>query len=143
MVEGSNVSVGRGTETPFEIFGAPWINAGELAGYLNTRKIPGVSFSPEHFTPAGSVYKNKLCHGVRIILRDRHSFDPALLGIEITAAFHRLYKREFQIDKTLGLIGSRRVLQEIKEGQDPQAIAMHWQESLEDFQRLRANYLLY
>jgi uncharacterized protein YbbC (DUF1343 family)/CubicO group peptidase (beta-lactamase class C family) len=143
MVEGSNVSVGRGTETPFEIFGAPWIDAGELAGYLNKRKILGVSFSPEHFTPASSVYKNKLCHGVRIILLDRQAFDPALLGIEITAALHRLYKKEFQIDKTLGLIGSRRVLQEIKEGQDPLAIVMHWQESLEDFQRLRANYLLY
>jgi len=142
-VEGSNVSVGRGTETPFEIFGAPWINAGELAGYLNKRKILGVSFSPEHFTPASSVYKNKLCHGVRISLNDRQSFDPAALGIEITAALHRLYKKEFQIDKTFGLIGSRRVLQEIKEGQDPRAIVMHWQESLEDFQRLRAKYLLY
>lgn len=143
MVEGSNVSVGRGTETPFEIFGAPWINAGELAGYLNKREILGVSFNPEHFTPASSVYKNKLCHGVRIILRDRQSFDPAVLGIEITAALHRLYKKEFQTDKTLGLIGSRRVLQEIKEGQDPQTIVMHWQEPLEDFQRLRAKYLLY
>jgi len=143
MVEGSNVSVGRGTETPFEIFGAPWIDAGELAGYLNKRKILGVSFSPEHFTPASSVYKNKLCHGVRIILLDRQAFDPALLGIEITAALHRLYKKEFQTDKTLGLIGSRRVLQEIKEGQDPLAIVMHWRELLGDFQRLRANYLLY
>ena len=143
MVEGSNVSVGRGTDTPFEIFGAPWINAGELAGYLNKREVPGVSFSPEHFTPASSIYKNKLCRGVRIVLLDRQSFDPAALGIEITAALHRLYKKEFQIDKTFGLIGSRRVVQEIKEGQDPRAIVMHWQESLEDFQRLRAKYLLY
>jgi uncharacterized protein YbbC (DUF1343 family) len=143
MVEGSNVSVGRGTETPFEIFGAPWINAEELAGYLNGRAIAGVSFVPEHFSPASSMYKNKLCHGARIILNERHSFDPAALGVEIAAALHHLYKKEFQIDKTLGLIGSRRVLQELREGQDPRVIVMHWQESLEDFQRLRAKYLLY
>jgi uncharacterized protein YbbC (DUF1343 family) len=137
------VSVGRGTETPFEIFGAPWINAEELAGYLNGRAIAGVSFVPEHFSPASSMYKNKLCHGARIILNERHSFDPAALGVEIAAALHHLYKKEFQIDKTLGLIGSRRVLQELREGQDPRVIVMHWQESLEDFQRLRAKYLIY
>jgi uncharacterized protein YbbC (DUF1343 family) len=75
VVEGTNVSVGRGTETPFELLGAPWIKATELARYLNGRSISGVRFVPVSFTPNASVYADKKCEGVNIVLMDRNGFD--------------------------------------------------------------------
>src|SRR5207248_9962064 len=65
LVEGTNVSVGRGTHTPFEVLGAPWINGRELAEYLNARQISGVRFVPLTFTPSSSTYADQLCHGVK------------------------------------------------------------------------------
>jgi uncharacterized protein YbbC (DUF1343 family) len=143
MVESSNMSVGRGTSTPFELLGAPWIAGEELASYLNNRRIKGIRFMPVEFTPATSPFKNQLCHGVQIALLDRQILDSPALGVEIVSALYWLYPKDFQLDKTLGLIGSREVLQTIKDGQDPVAIAQNWQEPLEQFYKLRSKYLLY
>jgi uncharacterized protein YbbC (DUF1343 family)/CubicO group peptidase (beta-lactamase class C family) len=143
MVEGADVSVGRGTSTPFELLGAPWINGEELALYLNDRKIQGVRFMPIEFTPNHSQFKNQLCQGVRILLLDRQVLDSPALGIELTSALHRLRPKDFQLDKALGLIGSREVLQAIKDGQDPSTIVQNWQGALEKFCKLRSKYSLY
>jgi len=143
MVEGANVSVGRGTETPFELLGAPWIKAKELSGYLNRRKIQGIRFIPVNFIPKSSRFENQLCHGIQIILTDRQALDSPALGVEIASALHHLYPNDFHIDKTLPLIGSREVLQSIKEGRDPNAIVFDWHASLEQFLKLRSKYLLY
>ncbi len=143
MVESANVSVGRGTTTPFELLGAPWVNGEELASYLNNRRIQGVRFMPVDFTPGSSSFKNQLCHGVQIVLLDRQVLDSPALGIEIASALHRLYANDFQLDKTLGLIGSREVLKAIEEGQDPTSIVQYWQGPLEQFCNLRSKYLLY
>ena len=140
LVEGSNVSVGRGTTTPFELLGAPWMNGEELAAYLNDRNIQGLRFMPTEFTPNSSLFKNQLCHGVQILLLDRQVLDSPVLGIEIASALYRLYPRSFQLDKTLGLIGSREVLQAIKDGQDPTSIRQKWQEPLDQFCKLRSKY---
>lgn len=143
MAEGANVSVGRGTDMPFEILGAPWIDAKKLAQYLNKRKINGVSFKPLKFTPKSSSFKNRLCHGVRIILDDRRVIDSAAMGIEIVSALYRLFPEKFQVDKTLDLIGARWVLHDIKDGKDPHSIASQWQGPLERFSKLRSKYLFY
>jgi uncharacterized protein YbbC (DUF1343 family) len=143
LAEGANVSVGRGTDTPFELLGAPWMDANGLSAYLNSRKIQGVRFAPADFTPTSDIYRDKPCHGVRILLDDRKLLDSPALGIEIISALYKLYPTDFQIDKTLSLIGSRRVLQAIKDGEDPGAIALLWQGPLARFNKLRANYLLY
>jgi len=143
MVEGANVSVGRGTKTPFELFGAPWMNGEELASYLNDRNVQGVQFIPMDFKPKSGPFKNQLCHGVRIVLLNRQMLDSPALGLEIASALYRLYPKSFQIDKTVGLIGSRKVLQAIKTGQDPAAIVQDWQGPLEQFCMLRSKYLLY
>jgi uncharacterized protein YbbC (DUF1343 family)/CubicO group peptidase (beta-lactamase class C family) len=143
LVEGSNVSVGRGTDQPFELLGSPWIRAKELADYLNHRKISGVEFQPAVFTPGSEPFKGEVCFGVQIVLLDRQALDSPLLGIEIISALYRLYPEDFQVDKTLPLIGSQKVLQAIKEDQDPQRILQGWQQPLRDFLQLRAKYLLY
>ena len=143
MVEGANVSVGRGTDTPFEFLGAPWINARELADYLNGRKIQGVRFMPVEFLPKANRFENELCHGVQIVLIDRQALDSPALGVEIASALYRLYPNDFNLDKTLPLIGSWEVLQAIKDGQDPSSIVQNWQPSLEIFIKIRSKYLLY
>jgi uncharacterized protein YbbC (DUF1343 family) len=143
IVEGANVSVGRGTETPFELLGAPWMKAKELAEYLNRRKIQGVRFIPVDFIPKSSRFENQLCHGIQIVLTDRQALDSPALGVEIASALHRLYPSDFHLDKTLSLIGSREVIQAIKDEQDPNAIVQNWQPSLEMFNKIRSKYLLY
>jgi len=142
MVEGANVSVGRGTDTPFELLGAPWVRADELTQYLNERQIPGVRFRQAHFVPRGYRFKDQPCHGIQIILNDRQCFDSPSLGIEIASALYRLYPKAFEIDKTLGLMGSRWLVDALKES-EPHFIVSKWEESLEEFLKLRAKYLLY
>jgi uncharacterized protein YbbC (DUF1343 family) len=143
MVEGANLSVGRGTESPFELVGAPWIDGNELAAFLNQRNIRGVLFVPTRFTPASSRYQSQLCRGVQIVLVDRDRLDSAELGIEIVSALYRLYGNKFQMKSTLGLVGARWVLQAIQDGWDPRAIAHRWEASLPGFRAMRVKYLLY
>jgi uncharacterized protein YbbC (DUF1343 family)/CubicO group peptidase (beta-lactamase class C family) len=143
MVEGANVSVGRGTESPFELLGAPWIKADELTAYLNRRKIQGVRFTPVHFTPKAGPFKDRLSHGVKIELMNRDQLDGPALGLELTAALRRLYPRDFQTRDTLGMIGSRTVLQAILDGEDPKKIAEKYRGDLANFLETRSKYLLY
>lgn len=143
MVEGANVSVGRGTDTPFDVLGAPWIDAKKLAAYLNARGIQGARFVPVDFTPRGDRFAGQVCHGVSILLLDRQALDAPELGVEIAAGLYQLFPKDFQIEKTLPLVGARWVLEAIKAGQDPHLIALHWQDALERFRKLRAKYLLY
>lgn len=143
LVEGANVSVGRGTETPFELVGAPWINAKRLAGYLARRNIEGVGFVPAEFIPESSNFAHQPCQGIRINLKDRQALDPTILGIEIASALYRLYPAKFKLDHILGSVGSRTVLEQIKNGFDPASIALSWQAQLDGFTNLRSKYLLY
>jgi uncharacterized protein YbbC (DUF1343 family)/CubicO group peptidase (beta-lactamase class C family) len=143
MLEGAKVSVGRGTDTPFEVLGAPWIDGRKLAAFLNSREIQGVRFLPMDFTPLSNRFENTLCHGVQIVLLDRQALDPTEMGVELAAALWKLFPNDFDIDKTLPLIGARRVLQEIQAGEDPRRIVYEWQELLGEFRKLRAKYLLY
>jgi uncharacterized protein YbbC (DUF1343 family)/CubicO group peptidase (beta-lactamase class C family) len=143
MVEGANISVGRGTAAPFELVGAPWMSARELTDYLRGRKVPGVSFSPAVFTPAEGIFMNEECHGTRITLTDREKLDAGVMGIEIVTAIHRLYPKEFRLDKTLGIIGSYRTLQALRDNLPPQAVALQWKTDLTHFLAMRSKYLLY
>ncbi len=143
LAEGANVSVGRGTAMPFEVVGAPWIDSRKLAQYLEREQIPGVSFEPADFMPEAEPYKDQRCHGVRIELIDRDKLDSPALGIELISALLRLYPAKFRVDQTLGLIGSRRVLDAVKRGDDPKTIAREWNRRLTAFRSMRAEYLLY
>ncbi len=143
MIEGANVSVGRGTHTPFELVGAPWVNGHDLARELTRRRIPGVSFVPVQFTPQSGPYANKSCAGVNILLLDRAALNSPALGIELASALYKLYPRDFELDRTLALVGSRKVLEEIRQGRDPAAIALEIEDALEAFRKLRERYLLY
>jgi len=143
IVEGTNVSVGRGTDTPFELLGAPWMKSKELAAYLNARGIAGVRFVPVTFTPTASNYSGKECQGVNIVVTDRNGFDAPELGIELAAALRKLYPVDFKIERMPELLMNQSVYDALVAGQDPRRIAQEWQEGLEKFQKVREKYLIY
>jgi uncharacterized protein YbbC (DUF1343 family) len=143
MIEGANVSVGRGTATPFEVVGAPWIDGNALANQLSARGLAGVRFEAATFTPSESAYAGKTCGGIRLTITDRNLLDTPLLGIELMAALYRLYGSQFLIDHTLGLIGSRASLDAVKAQTDPREIARSWTPALDDFRARREPHLLY
>jgi len=143
MIEGSNISVGRGTDTPFEVVGAPWVKAQELAVYLNAREIDGVRFVPTEFTPTSSNYANEKCGGVQIVVTDRNVLDAAELGVEVGSALNALYPASYKLDAIDGLMVNKASLSEIRAGNDPRRIAEEWIEGLNKFGTVRGKYLLY
>ncbi len=143
MIEGANISVGRGTDTPFEIVGAPWINGRELAAYLNGREIQSVRFIPVNFTPSASNFAGKHCQGVNIIVLDRNLFDATELGIELASALHTLYPADFKLERMSDLLVNQEVLHAMGAGEDPRRIVEEWQERLKKFNVMREKYLLY
>jgi uncharacterized protein YbbC (DUF1343 family) len=143
LVEGTNVSVGRGTDTPFEVLGAPWINAHELSQYLNGRQIPGVRFVPISFTPTASNFAGQLCHGVNLVLTDREVLDSPELGMELASALAKLYPQQFHTEKMLDILANQNVYDELAHGVDPHRIALNWQDDLQKFLQVRGKYLIY
>jgi uncharacterized protein YbbC (DUF1343 family) len=143
LVEGTNVSVGRGTDTPFELVGAPWINSRELAQYLNARLIPGVRFVPITFTPSASNFAGQVCHGVNIVLTGRDFLDSPELGIELAWALAKLYPQQFHMEKMIDILANQNVYDTLARGEDPHRIALDWQDDLQKFQQIRQKYLIY
>lgn len=143
LVEGTNVSVGRGTETPFELLGAPWIKSRELATYLNARDISGARFVPVSFTPNASAYANQKCEGINLFVTDRNALDAPELGIELASALHKLYPQQFEMKKMIDLLLNQSVYDAIANGQDPRRIAADWVDALDQFRRIREKYLIY
>jgi SSS family transporter len=144
LIETTNISVGRGTDTPFEYAGAPWMDGPELARALNARFLPGVRFLPVDFTPQSPYpYADQLCHGVELVVTDRNVVDSPELGLEIAAAIHKLSGDKFQLNKIDTLLVNRNVLDALLAGRDPQRIAEDWQQQLRDFEDKRKPYLLY
>ena len=143
LLEVTNVSVGRGTDTPFEIVGAPWIQGDKFAEVLNQRGLQGVRFVPVRFTPNASVFKNEACSGVNIILTDRAAFRPLLTGIEIALALRKLYPNDWKVDNYLRLLVNTDTLERVKRGDSARDIVASWNNGLQEFRKARAEILLY
>jgi uncharacterized protein YbbC (DUF1343 family) len=142
-IETTNVSVGRGTDTPFEQVGAPWVDGPRLAAELNGRALPGVRFYPVTFTPSSSKYAGEICHGVSILVLERDALRPVRVGMEVASALWRLHPTAFDIDRAAVLVQSAETLRRIRLGEDPGAIARSWARDEAAWRRLRASYLLY
>ena len=143
MIEATNISVGRGTDTPFEVVGAPWIDPIVLAQYLNAREISGVRFVPVNFTPNSSNYANEKCGGVNIVITDRNALDAPELGAEVASALQKLYPGQYKIARLDSLMVNKTSFDAIAAGADPRHIAEQWQDSIEQFETIRTKYLLY
>jgi uncharacterized protein YbbC (DUF1343 family) len=143
ILQAASVSVGRGTPTPFEQLGAPWIDSGVLLTELSRRELKGVRFAAAQFKPASGLYSGVLCKGLSIDLQDRETFQPILMGLEIASVLHHLYPTEFHVDKTIELLGSQATVDRLVRGDDPKEIESGWTGDLDRFRTMREKYLLY
>ncbi|QOV91357.1 exo-beta-N-acetylmuramidase NamZ domain-containing protein [Humisphaera borealis] len=143
QIEMTNVSVGRGTDFPFEVVAAPWIDAEKLSAALTAEKLPGLSFAPITFTPTASKFANTACFGVRISVTDRTTVEPVKLGTALAWHLRRLGGDTFEIDKVNVLLKSEATIAAIKSAKTPSEIASTWPETLAAFRATRAKYLIY
>lgn len=143
LLESTNVSVGRGTDQPFERFGAPWMDGRKLAAALNARHLPGLSFMPIEFTPQNSTFTGQRCQGVQILLIDRERYKPMRSGVTIVWMIHQLYGDSFQLAKVERLLQNHQAMVAIERASDPKQIEMVWRSSLKVFEELRLKYLIY
>jgi uncharacterized protein YbbC (DUF1343 family) len=161
MMDFTNVSVGRGTATPFEVFGAgvvrstasdapqpsAWFDGKAVAAYLTARKIPGVAFSATTFAVAEDAnrypYHGQTIEGVRLTVTDRLALDSPELGIEILSALHHLYPTQFKLEKAAPLVANSETMAALARGDDPRAIAASWASALAEFKERRATHLIY
>jgi SSS family transporter len=147
LLDSTNVSVGRGTDKPFEQIGAPYLDAPALAAYLTKRNIPGVAFAPTTF--AVSEDENhypshgKTIPGIALTLTDRNALDSPELGIEIVSALQRFYPTQFNLAKTDPLIVSVNTMLSLKNNEDPRSISASWKPDLDAFRQRRQAYFLY
>ncbi len=143
LLETTNVSVGRGTDTPFEVIGAPWMDGRKVASYLNGRQLTGVRFVPIRFKPTASTFKGEDCGGVNIIVTDRSEFNSVKTGIEIASALRNIYPNDWQIDKYNRLLVNQGIFESIKRGDTANAVWNAANANNEGFAKRRALYLLY
>jgi uncharacterized protein YbbC (DUF1343 family) len=143
LLQFTNVSVGRGTDTPFQWIGAPWIKPKQLAAYLNARLIPGVRFVPVEFTPTSATNAGKKCGGVQIIITNREIVDAPEVGLELASALRKQFPGEFDLAKFNTLLANQAAFQQFQGGVDPRRIAEDWRDALEKFMAVRAKYLIY
>jgi uncharacterized protein YbbC (DUF1343 family)/CubicO group peptidase (beta-lactamase class C family) len=143
LLETTNISVGRGTDRPFEIFGAPWIDARRLAAALSSADLPGVCFVPTRFTPKRSTHAGKACGGVQIYTDDWRQFQALPVGITIAYHLRKLYPEEWQIKGYNNLLAHPPTLEALQRGDTPEQIMKLWQPELDRFRQARKEYLLY
>jgi uncharacterized protein YbbC (DUF1343 family)/CubicO group peptidase (beta-lactamase class C family) len=143
LLEPTNVSVGRGTDTPFELIGAPWIDGRQLAQALNGANLPGARFVPVRFTPRASVHKDAECGGVNVLITDRKVFEPVLTGLEIAVQLLKLFPKDFSTERLNRLLANQKVFDAFRRGSDARALRQIWQNELAGFRAIRSRYLLY
>jgi uncharacterized protein YbbC (DUF1343 family) len=154
LLEGTNVSEGRGTTRPFEIFGAPWIDPMRLVNELNKKEISGCVFRPTFFVPSFHKYRGRLCGGAHVYVKKRKEFDPLTCGLQIIQTIRRLFRKDFawrqppyEFEKKKLpfdiLIGNSWIRKEIEKGTKIHTIRKRWQAGLNRFITMRKKYLLY
>ncbi|MCW1927335.1 exo-beta-N-acetylmuramidase NamZ family protein [Bhargavaea beijingensis] len=144
LIEGTNVSEGRGTTKPFELIGAPFINSTELAAELNALALPGVTFRAASFTPMFSKHSGKLSHGIQVHITDRDDYKPVETGLHIVKTIHDLYPEDVTLTNFFdNLIGNGWIREGIENGMTVEEMKAEWEEELEAFKKVRKNYLLY
>lgn len=143
ILQAGDVSVGRGTDAPFQIIGAPWIDPKALEAGLKRWKMPGVRLRAASFTPSSGLHHGELCQGVTIEITDRNKIRSMRMCLEIAEALHRMYPKEFQIEKIIELLGSESTLEQLEKEAPIESILKSWEPGLDRFRAIRARYLIY
>jgi uncharacterized protein YbbC (DUF1343 family) len=143
LMEFTNISVGRGTDTPFEIIGAPWMDGRKLAAELNSRGLPGVRFIPVRFTPKSSVHQGVTCGGVNFVITQRDRFQSLRTGLEVASALHKLFPTDWKTERYNRLLANREIYQAFLAGTSVETLEKEWQPGLKKYLRTRQPYLIY
>ena len=143
LLEGGNISVGRGTETPFEIIGAPWVDGKALVRALGGDALAGVSFSTLTFTPTSSRFANQACNGIKVTVTDRGHLDPVRLGVALARELQLLAPATWKLDAIAESIANPKTLEAIRTGKSVNDIQATWSVDLAAFRAKREKYLLY
>jgi len=143
LLETTNLSVGRGTDTPFELLGAPWLDGQKLARYLNQRQLPGVRFVPIRFAPSSSKFSGESCGGISILITDRERFRPLDAGLEIACWLRLHYPETWNVAAYDRLLADAKTLQAVQDGKAAGQIREAYQAELGEFMKRRGKYLLY
>ena len=143
ILQSAGVSVGRGTEAPFEEFGAPWMNGDDISAALNAKNLPGLHFFNKPFIPVSGLYAGQRCGGVGIKVTDRAAVRSMRMGLEIAAILQKKYPQQFDSSKMVELIGNDQAVRDLQAGVSPEQIVRGWTASLAAFDQVRRKYLLY
>src|SRR5258708_17561372 len=143
ILQNAGVSVGRGTETPFEQFGAPWMDGEKVASALNAAHLPGLRFTVQPFIPVSGLYAGKRCNGVGIKIGDRGAVRSMRMGLEIAPLLQKMYPQNFDVSKTIVLLGNAETVQELRDGKAVSGMIASWQPALSEFEKSRRKYFLY
>lgn len=143
ILQNAEVSVGRGTQTPFEEFGAPWIDGEEKAAELNARNLPGVHFVNQPFIPVSGLHAGQRCGGVGVRVTDRAAVRSMRVGLEIAALLQKNYPKDFDVTKLLTLLGNEETIRQLQAGTPPEQIIASWGKDLATFDQTRRKYFLY
>ena len=139
----TSITVGRGTDTPFEVLGAPYVNDLRLSYELNKIGLPGVQFTPVRFTPTASVFKGEACGGVRIAITDRMALKPVETGVAIISTLERLYPKSFKLDRVNTLLNHKSSLKPVREGESWKKVMGAWADETQAFEMRRSGFLRY
>jgi uncharacterized protein YbbC (DUF1343 family) len=145
LLEGTNISEGRGTDNPFLLFGAPWIDSKQLTAKLNKLRLPGIKFEQAEFTPTLSKYENQTCFGSRIIIKNRNALDSFYTGVAVINTIATMYSQNFQwkekhFDR---LCGTDNIRLAVSQHKDLKEFKKTWKKEIKKFIKIRKNYLLY
>ncbi|WKA55420.1 exo-beta-N-acetylmuramidase NamZ family protein [Planococcus shixiaomingii] len=144
LIEGTNLSEGRGTTKPFEFIGAPFVNSTDLASELNALELPGVTFRAASFTPTFSKHSGKLSHGIQVHVTNREIYKPVETGLHIVKTIYDMYPGQVTVTPFFNnLIGNAWISEGIKNGMTVEEMKDRWEAELEEFKKVRKDYLLY
>ncbi|HLZ92578.1 MAG TPA: DUF1343 domain-containing protein [Candidatus Acidoferrum sp.] len=143
ILQNAGVSVGRGTETPFEEFGAPWISGEAVANALNERHLAGLRFVNQPFIPVIGLYSGQRCGGVAVRVTDRQAVRVMRMGIEIATSLKKLYPDKFDPEKLMSLVANAETIRELQDGTPPEKVVESWNADLSAFEQVRKKYFLY
>jgi uncharacterized protein YbbC (DUF1343 family) len=143
LLETTNLSVGRGTDTPFEVLGAPWLDGRDFAWRLNRLGLPGVVFVPVDFTPDASKFAGERCGGINILVVDRARFQPVRTGLELALMLRGRYPDDWDMSAFNRLLVNEQTFQAVRDGMGLESIEAGWRRELARFLQRREAFLIY
>jgi len=143
QLEFTNVSVGRGTATPFQLFGAPWLDHFRFVDTLSAMQLPGIGFVPRTFKPTASKFAGEECKGVELIVTNRDTFRPVETGVAMAIALRKVASKQWEMSRWQTLLCHKATYDAVEQGAELKDVTKLWEPALQQFKNARQKVLLY